>query len=85
MLLAVNTPVNQPNKIQIDYLKPQKNFLEFGGKLFTRSLEIEEIELFITGRENSKEFYFPVGIHHYEEQTKKNLVLIGIDIRLKFL
>src|SRR5699024_10770603 len=73
--LAVNKEVKQKKKIQIDYIKSRSSQIKFGGKLFTRTEEINGMKLLIIGRNNNIETSFPVEFEHLTEKTKQKFGL----------
>lgn len=68
--LAINKEVRQVTKIQIDYLKSKKYEIKFGGKLFTRTQEIEQIKLLVIGRDSNVESKFNLSqLKHLKNET----------------
>src|SRR5699024_10139464 len=72
---AVNNFVDQTTKIQVDYLKSETDSIRFGGKLFTRTNQVEQINLLLIGRENNSETRLPVQLNHLKEATEKRFGL----------
>ena len=74
--LAINKTVEQVTKTQIDYLKSSKHEIRFGGKLFTRSFNVQKIDFVVIGRENNIETKLPVSLLTYlEDETKRRFGL----------
>lgn len=73
--LAINHIVEQANKIQVDYLKSRKHEIRFGGKLFTRTDKVENVELLLIGRESNVQTRLPLSLHHMVEETEKRFGL----------
>ena len=68
--MAINKEVRQVTKIQIDYLKSKKYEIKFGGKLFTRTQEIEQIKLLVIGRDSNVESKFNLSqLKHLKNET----------------
>src|SRR5699024_364651 len=73
--LAINHEVSQKRKMQIDHLYSKGHELEFGGKLFTRNSEIEDISLIIKPRESSEETSVPVELSWLVDDVKNRFGL----------
>lgn len=73
--LAINYDVNQRTTIQIDYLNSHKHTVSFGGKLFTKSFEIEKIQLSMVGRESNIEVKMPVSVNLMKDEVEKKFGL----------
>lgn len=85
--LAINKTIKQKTKTSIDYLKSKTHELIFGGKLYTRSHEIDTIKLLVIGRENNIKTYFPISsIHFLHKETigKFGLNRYKYDVVLNF-
>lgn len=84
--LSVNKEVNQKYISQINYLKSKQNYINFGGKLFTRTQEIEELDLLIIGRDSNLEYSTPIDFIHLKAETIKkfglNRYMFTVDVNL---
>src|SRR5699024_4564366 len=81
--LAVNKEVKQQKKIQIDYMKSKNSEIDFGGKLFTRTEEIKDMNMVVIGRDSNVEAYFPVEFKHLVKKTKQKFGLNRYKYKVK--
>lgn len=84
--LSVNYEIQPQTTVQIDDLKSKRHHIKFDGKLFTKSYQIQKIDLIVVGRETNVEDKLPVdlsllkkkvesrfGLHRYKYETRIGL------------
>lgn len=85
--LAINKEIEQKYISQIDYLKSSNEVVKLGGKLFTRTHQIEDIKLKVIGRETGLEYLYPIDYTDLKEDAKTKFGLnryyfnAGIDLQ----
>lgn len=81
--LSVNKQIEQKVITQIDYLTLKNETLSFGGRLFTRSHQIEKLEIILLNRNTSDEQLFTVNYEHLTDLTKLRFGLNRYDYDVK--
>lgn len=75
LALAINSEFEQAKPIQVDYFHFKKGQMNFGGKLFTRSFQIDEMNVIMQGRDHNIYVKRPIAYTHLTEETKRKFGL----------
>src|SRR5699024_7377428 len=65
------------------YMKSKNSEIDFGGKLFTRTEEIKDMNMVVIGRDSNVEAYFPVEFKHLVKKTKQKFGLNRYKYKVK--